>query len=343
MIRYAAVTFLLFIAVCEMAAQSPRLDADASQLGIRFDRYTVKDALERTITFYLSSVAPNDHDIRPIILWVQGSGAQSLFSRQGNVIAGGSQNLLRDEAKGRARILVVEKPGVAFLDVARRPGGAEGASEEFLREHTLERWGEANVAALRGAWTLPGIDSERTLVMGHSEGGIVVAWVAAHLPTVTHAASLAGGGPTQLFSFAELRARTQPGDSPGDAEGRRQTVYEEWAKIQRDPDSITQLWQGHPYRRWSSFLRHSVSELLLRSKAKIYLVQGTADMSVYPPSHDVLFAELKGRGRDVTAEKIIDGDHGFNLPDQPKGGAAGMRAVFPRVLAWFFGTAPKSE
>ena len=45
------------------------------------------------------------------------------------------------------------------------------------------------------------MDAARTLVIGHSEGGIVAAYVAAKLPKVTHVASLAGGGPTQLFDF----------------------------------------------------------------------------------------------------------------------------------------------
>jgi pimeloyl-ACP methyl ester carboxylesterase len=328
--------FLPFFAQRVPAAEQPKLAATATQLGISFDRYTVSDAYGRTITFYLSPSPENNSDARlPIVLWVQGSGAQSLFRKNGNGINGGSQNLLRDEARGRARILAVEKAGVSFLDVARRPGGADGASEMFLREHTLDRWGEANAAALRGAWALSGIDASRTLVVGHSEGGIVAAWVAAKLPTVTHVASLAGGGPSQLFSFAEFRAQPNPEDKPGDANLRRQAVYEEWAKIRRDPDSITQFWLGHPYRRWSGFLSHSVTEFLLQSPAKIYLAQGDADKSVAPLSHHVLVAELLARGRDVTSEIITGADHGFNSVTQPESGGAPMRRVFGRVLRWF--------
>ena len=46
----------------------------------------------------------------------------------------------------------------------------EAASAEFLTEHTLPRWAEANCAALRAAWTLPNVDAKRTLAAGHSEG-----------------------------------------------------------------------------------------------------------------------------------------------------------------------------
>jgi pimeloyl-ACP methyl ester carboxylesterase len=224
---------------------------------------------------------------------------------------------------------------VKFLDAPKRPGTAEGASEEFLKEHTLPRWAEANVAALRAVWTLPGIDRSRALVVGHSEGGIVAARIAAELPGVTHVASLAGGGPTQLFSLAEIRGQPRPGDKPGDATRRMQAVYDEWARIQADPDSISRFWLGHPYRRWSSFLKTSVEAELLRTKARIFLAQGTLDAAVPVTGHDVLGAELRVQGRDVTAERLEGADHGFRRQDDPKDSTQGMQALFGRLLEWF--------
>src|SRR5262249_21910760 len=279
-----------------------------------------RDALGRTITFYLSTPPTGKPTARqPVTLWIPGSGCQSVFRKQGKLILGGYQNLLLAESRGRARVLIVEKPGVKYLDVPARRGSAQGASREFLSEHTLPRWAEANAAAVRAAWTLPGVDTSRTLVAGHSEGGIVAARVAAELPRVTHVASLAGGGPSQLFDLAETRARPQKGDQPGDAARRRQSVYDEWARIQKDPDSITQFWLGHPYRRWSSFLKHSVAEELVRSKARVYIAHGTLDPVIPVAAHDMLAAELRARGRDVTEERLEGGDHGFNTKDMPKG------------------------
>ena len=138
-----------------------------------------------------------------------------------------------------------------------------------MREHTLPRWAEANIAALRAVWTLPAADPTHTLAVGHSEGGIVVARVASELPAVTHVASLAGGGPTQFFSLAESQSRPRPDDGPGDAGRRRQAVFDEWAKIRDEPDSTTRFWLGHPYRRWSTFLRQSLTAELLRTKADL--------------------------------------------------------------------------
>lgn len=318
-------------------SEPPRPVLDPTKLGIPYERYTVNDSLGRTITFYLSMPPKDAKNAKlSIALVIQGSGCQSIFMKHGDKIGGGLQNLMLRDGKGRFRVLCVEKPGVKFLDQPERPGSAMGASEEFLKEHTLPRWGEANVAALKAAWTLPGIDASKTLAIGHSEGGIIAARVAAELPQVTHVASLAGGGPTQLHSLAELRAAPQPGDKPGDADKRRQQVYEEFAKVRKTPDSITEMWMGHPHRRWSSFLEHSVQEELVRAKAKVYLVQGSDDTSTAPASHDVVVATLLAKGRDVTAERIEGADHGFRKATDPANGPpSGMTEVFGHVIEWF--------
>ncbi len=330
-----AVQLLLAVLLLEVDDR-PQAKLDPTELGVPFQRYTTTDSLGRTITFYLSRAPGRNSDAKlPVTLIVQGSGCQSLFQKRGEQILGGQQNLLLNAAKGRVRVLAVEKPGVKFLDLAQRPGSAEGASEEFLTEHTLPRWAEANAAALRAAWTLPHIDRTRTLLIGHSEGGIVVARMAAEMPEITHVASLAGGGPNQLFSLAESRGLARPDDKPGDATKRMQAVYDGWAKVQKDPESITEFWLGHPHRRWSSFLATSVMAELSRSKARVFLVQGGRDTSVRPTAHEVLVAELRAADRDVVAERIEDADHGFRKADEAQGSPAGMQTVMERIVEWF--------
>jgi pimeloyl-ACP methyl ester carboxylesterase len=327
-----------------VAAEPLRPALEATKLGIPYHRCTTKDAHGRTITFYLSTLPGKKPESKlPIVLIIPGSGCQSVFRKLGERVGGGYQNLLLMEAKGRARILVVEKPGVHYLDAPARPGSAQGASEEFLKEHTLPHWAEANCAALRAVWTLPEVDATRTLVVGHSEGGLVAARVAAELPKVTHVASLAGGGPTQLFDFIANNSRPRPDDKPGDAERRMQGIYDEWDKIQKDPDSITRFWLGHPYRRWSSFLKHSVTEELLRTKARLYLAHGTQDAVIPVVAHDMLVTELRARGRVLTAERLEGADHGFQTKDMPKGPPLGMQAVLGRVLQWFLAEEGKAR
>lgn len=325
--------YLLYLSFCFSIGDDsviPKLDEE--KLSIPFQRYTVKDVHDRAITFYVSRPpAKSDGNPKPTVLFIAGSGCQSNFMKRGENIAGGLQNLILKQANGQARVVVVEKPGVKFLDMPPRPGSAEGASEEFLREHTLDRWTDANVAALRGVWKLEGIDATRTLVVGHSEGGIVAAAVAAKAPEVTHVASLAGGGPTQLFDLMELRKKAAPEDKPGDAEMRANSALVDWEKIQADPDSTSKSWMGHPYRRWSTFLKSSVVGELKKSKARVYLAQGSEDLAVHPKSYDFAIAELKTSGRDVTGDYVLGGDHGFRSSTNPDG----FTQVLDRVLHWF--------
>src|SRR5262249_15472844 len=128
----------------------------------------------------------------------------------------------------------------------------------------------------------------------------------------------------------------RPDDKPGDAARRVQGVYDEWARIQKDPESISRFWLSHPYRRWSSFLKDSVTEELLRAKARVYVGQGTQDAVIPIAAHDMLVAELRARGREMTAERLEGADHGFRTDDMPQQGPpAGMQALLGRVLQWF--------
>lgn len=330
-------TILFATLLLQPPAASPKKTLDPTELPIPFQRYTTTDQLGRTITFYLSRPPKEDPKSKlPVVLFISGSGSQSLFSKHGDHISGGLQNILVGQAKKQARIVCVEKPGVKFLDFPARPGSATDSTEEFRREHTLPRWAEANCAAIRAVWTLPDVDSSKTLVLGHSEGALTASFVAAELPQVTHVAPLAGAGPTQLYSLAALAAEPRPGDKPGDAEKRRDHIFEQWKKVLADPESITTYWLGHPHRRWSSFLKYNSTELLLRSKAKIYLAHGTADSASYIGELDVLRAELAAHGRNFVSERLDGLTHGYAKPNAPPGPPEEMQALFGRILKWFF-------
>lgn len=295
---------------------------------IPYDRGETTDKYQRKITFYLSKTKDPTAKL-PLAVFVQGSGCESLFVKVGDQIGGGIQNLLLQIVRGKARLLVVEKPGVNFLDLTETPGAAEKCSAEFLREHTFERWAAAVDAAIKEVVKMPQIDTSRILVAGHSEGGDIAAKVAADNPGVTHVASLSAGGPTQLFDLIEL-ARTAPG-AKGDPSAQ---FYQEWAKIVADPDSTTKFFYGHPYRRWSSFMRSSVLRELLRAKARIFIAHGSADTSVPVVSFDVLRAELVTHGKDVTAERIEGVGHSFSADPLD---ADGLRSIFTKMANWFLG------
>ena len=324
-----ALALLAAPALAQTAVPAP---PDSLLASVPFDRYLVEDDHGRTVTAYLSKASPSAEDPLPLVTMIEGSGCESSFVQAGDRIGGGLQYLLRRVVDGRARVLAVEKPGVAFLDQTATPGTAVGCSAEFRREHTLGRWADAVAAAVRAAQALPGVDPSRTLVAGHSEGGLVAARVAAQVPSVTHVASMAGGGPAQLFDMA-LLARARAPEGQGDAAA--DAVFATWTGMLTDPESADAMIWGHPHRWWSSFGTASVTRELERTDAAVFVAQGQADTAVAPVGADVLVAELRARGRAVEFARVA-GDHGFGAAP---GDVNGLRAVFERMADWFLADA----
>jgi pimeloyl-ACP methyl ester carboxylesterase len=323
---------LVLASLC-LVVTDPVATRDPAELPIPFDRYVTRDEFGREITWYMSRTKSKKP--LPLVVFIQGSGNVSHFTKQQGQIAGGLQMPLLSAAHGRARILIVEKPGVKYLELPREPGGSLESSAEYRREDTLPRWAAAVGAAIAAARTLPGIDSKRTLVVGHSEGGHVAGRVALRDRTVTHVACLSTSGPTQLFDLMELARQGHLADKAAPADQLRR-VQDAWRQIQADPDNADKFFAGHTYRHWSSYIRNTLRDDLINVDARIYLAQGTRDGSVPVSSFDVLYAELLARGKDVTAERVDGVDHGFCKPGEESGPPMGIQKVFSHVISWFF-------
>jgi pimeloyl-ACP methyl ester carboxylesterase len=299
-----------------------------------YHAYFTLDKYGRRIDFFVSE-EPSGAAPMPLVVYVHGSGCQSNFVEENGRLQGrNGHSTIADVVRGRARLVIVEKPGVKLFDAPPDPGGASRASPAFRSEHTLERWAEAVHAALETARKLPEVLPGRVLVVGHSEGGIVAAKVAAEDPSVTHVAVLAGGGPTQLFDLLTLARRGLLLQSVSKAPQERvDYALSQWREIQADPESADKLFLGHPYRRWSSFLKTSTIEQLLKTDARIYAAQGTEDQAVAWESFDLLRAELASRGRKAEFDAVAGADHSFVLhSDKP---SDGWKDLFERVLSWF--------
>ena len=295
-----------------------------------FRRYVVAGRDGKRITFYLSTQQTPSHRV-PLIVWVQGTGCSSQFVSVGGRMSRGLQGVLYSVARGRARVLAVEKPGVEFLDDQPDEGDARTCRPEFLAEYTLDRWATTIADAIGAAQKLPGVDTSKTLVIGHSEGGIVAMRVSNVSPLVTHAASLSGGGPVYLFHMAEFM-RSKELDP-------EKEVYACWSEILKDPDSDTKFCWGQTYRQWSTFMKTSVIAEALKSHALLYFAHGTADAQQTIAGFDVLRAELAAKQRDAVFERIEGADHALDLPNQQV--PEGLEAVFGRVVDWFLGNVRK--
>jgi pimeloyl-ACP methyl ester carboxylesterase len=270
---------------------------------------------------------------KPLALYIQGSGCHSVFRRDANGrVVGGYQNLLLDSSSGAVRVMVVEKPGVVYLDAAEHGGTALGCRPRFLREHTLDRWTAAIIAAVKAAWQIEGIRRDTTLLVGHSEGGIVAASVSARLKRITHVALFGSSGPTQLFDLLENERVGEP-CRPCSYPNRTTTIRDQLQDVQRRPGSVKRFAWGHPYRRWSSFLGTSVLDELLRSSAKVRIVHGMRDSVVPVSAAKMLYAELLRRGRHVVVDFRVAAAH--NLASKTEGAPKAMLDAFGSTLKWF--------
>ena len=340
----AFLSILLLFTTSFVAAQQdstrylPELDNKQTR-RFSFQRYFTRDKFDRTITFYLSRLKNESKGKLPVVVCVQGSGSQSVFLEVDTpdgkrVASGGPESVIARDFRDRVRVLVVEKPGIKFLEQPSRPGSSEEASEEFNREFSLPRWTQAVTAATLATLKLKEIDGSKLLVLGHSEGGQVACEVAAHLPDkITHVAVMAGGGPTQLhdlIQFARSGDMYNPNDS---AEQRVAALMSDWQKVLNDPEAHDKFILGHSHLRWSSFLASSPIEAILKTNAKVFIAQGTADTNSLPASADILHAELIARGRDCTYERIEGANHGFMTKDDSAG--RGWAETNGKAVNWF--------
>jgi dienelactone hydrolase len=225
--------------------------------------------------------------------------------------------------------MMVEKPGVKYLDPELER--LEKCPADFLRDYTLDSWAETIAGAIEAARTLPGIDSSRVLVMGHSEGGIVAVRVSNVAHGVTNAASLSGGGPTYLAHIADY-IRLHGGDPEKD-------VYDCWKRVRSEPNATDKFCWGGTYRQWTSFMRTSIIHEALQSKAKLYFAHGSADKQNTVAGFDVLRAELAAHGRAAIFERIEGADHALDLPGQEP--PEGLQQAFTRVIEWFLANEAK--
>lgn len=334
---------LLFVVFTNAHGQRPaRYQAvldDTKIDNFSYQRFFVRDKFDRRIVGYLSktSAAAKGKKL-PLVVCVQGSGSQSIFlevdTPKGKMIAsGGPEAAVLRQFRDRVRVLVVEKPGVTFLQQPQRPGGSSEASAEFCREFSLGRWVEAVNAATLAVMKRPDIETDRMLVLGHSEGGQVACEVAAANKGVTHVAVMAGGGPTQLFDFLQLARSGNLYDPNSTPQERVDELLADWQRVLEDPAATDKFMLGHTHLRWSTFMKASPISAILKSDAKVLVAQGTRDTNSLPASAEVLYAELLARGRDCTYLRIEDADHSFCTPDQKKG--EGWVNTHKRAVDWF--------
>jgi pimeloyl-ACP methyl ester carboxylesterase len=330
-----AIVMLAFLSATACAQTPIERAVKAFPEKFPYRAFDVKDALDRTVSFYLTDADARDD--RPLILVLQGSGCASNFVMQGEQVAGSWHAFVRRANKARAQILLVDKPGVNLFDFPAKPGDTTSCSETFRREQTGERWLAALSGALKGVIAMRGRQPKSILVVGHSEGAVFAPRLSLLHREITHVASLASAPVSQLHDFFDMAFAGEGfiAQTSGSFSERVKRVIEAWRAVSADPDSATKQVFGHAHRYWADKFTPFPFEKLNRTTAKFFVAYGDRDENSAPRTMDMFAVELLTRKRDITWVRVPGADHGFAKKGEAAG--SGMAQILERVVAWFYG------
>jgi len=329
-VQAACASVLLACAVLWGAASTATAAVKEEQFDLKtfsFARITLQDSDSAPVRYYLSKPAHK----APLVLYIQGSGCVAPFSglgtpnRHSNIYS-----WIPLAAEKRYAVMAVEKPFQSEEPQQGDPGSAVGCAGDFNRHFSYDTWLATLKQAVRHALARPDVDARRVLVIGMSEGAPMAAGLARELAEVTDVVLIAANGPTQLYDFAANIYRSNGSDE--DKLKQLQELDRTYGAIAADPTSTSKFVWGHPYLRWSSFFAQSTAENLAHSKARVYLASGMQDDSVPILSTEVLYAQLRTQGRDVTFRRIPLAGHQLVPAGRPVPEA---QPEYDAFMAWF--------
>jgi predicted esterase len=290
-------------------------------------RLTLLDREGPPVQYYLSRPAQKS----PLVLYIQGSGCVPPFVGLGTANRYSTlYSWVPLAQQKRYAVMAVDKPYQSSEPQKGQAGSAIGCAGAFNEHFSYDLWLATLTQALRHALTRPEVDPSRVLVIGFSEGAPMAAGLARAVPEVTDVVLVGANGPTQLYDFAANIYRSTDSDEIKLA--RLQELDATFSAISADPKSSTKFAWGHPYLRWSSFFAQSTSENLAHSKARVYLASGMQDNSVPILSTEVMYAQLRAQGRDVTFRRVPMAGHSLTLDNKPLPEA---QKEYDAFMAWF--------
>ena len=237
----------------------------------------------------------------PLVVYIQGSGCHAHFHRVRGSIRGGNGSLLQQAVDGRCTLLLVDKPGVKYRDRRRGNGSGLKCPEVYDQQFDLLSWQQMISDCIADARSNLSLDPDKTLLIGHSEGGIVASAIAARNAFISHVALIGSNGVNQLHDLLEW---------PSHQGEKGFSVIEkgvaEIAKGGVDPGG--KVW-GHTGKRWRTFLGTSALRELQNTECRIYVLHGTKDTAVFVKSIDLMYLQLLLDGRDITYRRISGADH----------------------------------
>lgn len=316
---------LWMVSCTTFSARDPasQIEKSIQKIGVIdvFEKYEIP---EKSIIYYLH---PSSYSEAPLILYIQGSGCDSIFLKDAKgSVNGGQASLIASIAKGRASVLAVEKPTLKTYDQSSSDGNVADCSQQFRKEFNRDAWVKTLRLAINHVSKV--IHPSKILVLGHSEGASMGAALASGSPYIVKVIYAAGGGGNPLFGSFIRRIRAANGNQVL-ADSYIQSGIKEWQDAMKNPSDPNNILWGHTAQYWYFEAKNSPIQDMLKSSAKFYIIQGTEDTSASIESTDYLVSELVTAGRDITYRRIAGADHGFTVNGQSQ-----MREEYAKAIAW---------
>lgn len=325
------IIFLYFLSLCSCSSfdKNRSIASDKQvpleKIGKRYIFEKYKTAYDGLTYYYFPSKSESD----PLILTIQGSGCDSIYTKddKGNVF-GGLHTITAAAVEFRAAVLAVEKPFVQTFHESVSPGNAKACSSEFRENFNRNNWVNALTKTVAEAISYQGLNPSRIIVVGHSEGASIAAAVAAALPKVSHVIYASGGGGNPLFE-AFLRRKNRAQGNPQVEDDYIKEAIRDWRQMMAHPENTQKLFSGHPSQYWLAQVKSNSAEDLKRSDAKVYVIQGTKDQDASVEASDLLVSELVVAGKELEYKRIIGADHSYEI-----NGESRMSKVIAEALEW---------
>ena len=294
-----------------VAATAPAVEvlATAPLEGTEFEALDVRvgDAAYRAYLRRAESEAP-------LLLFVQGSGCDPLFTRtpDGTWRGTAGQNPVAALAGDRFHVLAVDKLHAGPAE----PGSQSECSEAFRKTHSIDHW----TAALEAVATVVGehVDATPGLrVLGLSEGAVSAARLARDMDGVSQVAFISGHGCHQLDDMLVRSRRDWLASNPDATDAERQAgvaeaaVYQEsvLAEIFSDPDDWQRDIWGQTALFWSTFGMACPARDLAESDAEVFLAYGTEDEQVVADGLEEIVTRRIAAGKTTDTLRVVGGSH----------------------------------
>jgi len=304
---------LLIFLISVLSANSIAQSITPEQLG--FKAYTIQSSKYGEINYYVTTNKIDEQ--KPVLLYLDGSGAFPLFQKTGNGIRS-AVALDFQQLSDRYHIVLISKPGVPFFDIVTRDERTREPQYETPAEYSkrLSLDWRVNSArlVLKDLNRHIRTDKRKVAVLGISEGFQAGAKLASVEKKITHSVLLVGNGLNQFYDFIiQNRTDAQTGRiSQEQAQQNIDSIVAVAQKIYEHPHDSQKEWYGHSYLRWASFTSNNPTENILSLKTPVYIVAAANDRNTSALGTDYLYLESKRLGKTNIEYKVYPYDHFFN-------------------------------